>query len=459
MLFTSLAVLIAGATSVRAHGYPQTVNIGGQTYQAWHPFTDPYAQPNPTTVVRKVPDDSPLTYNSPDLRCNKGGSVGNGVTATVAAGQSVTWAMNTWPADHKGPMQVYMANCGDSCDNFDGAGNVWFKVSSEGLLDPASFYWGSDKLVSQGNSWTQVIPSNIKAGKYLMRFELIALHSAGSPQFYPSCTQLDVTGGGDGAPTQSELFSIPGVYQQGDSGLFGSIWEQPQSWPQVGPNVAAFISGESAPAPAPSSTPTTPTSSDKPASTSKSSSTSKSAATFQVIPSNIKAGKYLMRFELIALHSAGSPQFYPSCTQLDVSGGGDGAPTQSELFSIPGVYQQGDSGLFGSIWEQPQSWPQVGPNVAAFISGESAPAPAPSTTPTTPTSSDKPASTSKSSSTSKSAATSTYSEPESYPSPTKGPGGPRPTPTTKSRVCRIKRAQKNHFAKREYMRRLGKKRL
>ncbi|CAE6407968.1 unnamed protein product [Rhizoctonia solani] len=224
--------------------------------------------------------------------------------------------MNTWPADHKGPMLVYMANCGDSCDNFDGSGNVWFKVSSEGLIDAASFYWGSDKLIAQGNSWTQVIPSNIKAGKYLMRFELLALHPAGSPQFYPSCTQLDITGGAT-------------------KGLFGSIWEQPQSWPQVGPSVAAFIGGETAPAPVPSSTPAVPTLSDEPTSTSK---------------------------------------------------------------------------------------------------------------PTTTT---------------RHATTSTYSEPEAYPSPTKGSGGPRPpaAATTKPKMCRIKRAQKNHFAKREYMRGLGKKRL
>ncbi|CAE7066666.1 unnamed protein product [Rhizoctonia solani] len=336
MLFTSLALLVAGATSVRAHGYPQTVNIGGQTYQAWHPFSDPYTQPNPSTVVRKVPDDGPLTYNSPDLTCNKGGATGNGVTATVAAGQSVTWTMNTWPADHKGPLQVYMANCGDSCDNFDGSGNVWFKVSSEGLTDPAAFYWGSDKLIAQGNSWTQVIPSNIKAGKYLMRFELLALHSAGAPQFYPSCTQLDITGGGSGAPTQSELVSIPGVYQQGDLALFGSIWSQPQSWPQVGPNVAAFISGDSAPAPAP----------------------------------------------------------------------------------------------------------------------------APSSTSAAPSSSDEPASTTKTASTTKPASTSTYSEPESYPSPTKGSGGPKPPAATSNhKVCRIKRAQKNHFARREYLRGWGKNRL
>ncbi|CCO32147.1 Cellulose-growth-specific protein [Rhizoctonia solani AG-1 IB] len=328
MLFTSLAALVAGAASVRAHGYVQTANVGGQTYEAWHPFTDPYVQPNPATVVRKVPDDGPLTFDSGDLTCNRGGAVGNGQTATVAAGQSVTWTMNTWPADHKGPVTVYMANCGDNCDNYDGSGNSWFKVGGDGLIDAGSFRWGSDKLIEQGNSWTQVIPSNIKSGNYLMRLELLALHSAGSPQFYPSCTQLKVTGGGDGTPAQSELVSIPGVYKSGDPALFGSIWEQPQSWPQVGPNVAAFVNGGSAPAPAPEPVPTT---------------------------------------------------------------------SESE-----------------------------------------------------PSSSSRPP------------ASSTYSESESHPSPTKSSGGPRPTApaaTSKTKMCRIKRSQKNHFAKREYMRGWGKRRI
>ncbi|GAB1524213.1 hypothetical protein RhiTH_007366 [Rhizoctonia solani] len=159
-------------------------------------------------------------------------------------------------------------------------------------------------------------------------------------------------------------------------------------------------------------------------------------------------GNYLMRLEILALHSAGSPQFYPSCTQLKVTGGGDGAPGESELVSIPGVYKSGDPALFGSIWEQPQSWPQVGPNVAAFVNGGSAPAPAPA-----PTTSDPEPSSSKP------APSSTYSEPESYPSPTKGPLPTAPVATTKTKVCRIKRSQKNHFAKREYLRGWGKKRL
>jgi hypothetical protein len=62
MLFASLALLLAGASSVRAHGYVQEVNIAGQTYQAWHPFADPYTSPVPQTVVRKVADDGPRAF-------------------------------------------------------------------------------------------------------------------------------------------------------------------------------------------------------------------------------------------------------------------------------------------------------------------------------------------------------------------------------------------------------------
>jgi len=257
MLFTSVALLLAGASSVRAHGYVQTVNIGGKDYPGWLPFESPYGSPVPQTVERKVADDGPINFDAAELTCNKGGDTGNGATATVAAGDNVVYTMNRWPDDHHGPVTMYMADCGGDCDSFSGSGASWFKIDSQGLLNPDTFTWASDKLIADGLKWTATVPSNIKAGNYLMRLEILALHSAGAPQFYPSCTQLTVTGGGDGAPTASELVSIPGVYKQGDEALFGNIWNQPQSWPQVGPDVAAFISGAapppSAPAPSPSS--------------------------------------------------------------------------------------------------------------------------------------------------------------------------------------------------------------
>lgn len=64
------------------------------------------------------------------------------------------------------------------------------------------------------------IPSCLKPGYYLVRHELLALHSAyqyPGAQFYPGCHQLEVTGGGSTVP--SGLVSIPGVYSGSDAGI------------------------------------------------------------------------------------------------------------------------------------------------------------------------------------------------------------------------------------------------
>ena len=50
-------------------------------------------------------------------------------------------------------------------------------------------------------------------GRYLVRMEAIALHSAstfGGAQFYISCGQVEVTGGGSGTP--GPLVTFPGEY-------------------------------------------------------------------------------------------------------------------------------------------------------------------------------------------------------------------------------------------------------
>ena len=68
------------------------------------------------------------------------------------------------------------------------------------------------------------------AGEYLLRVEHIALHSARSAngaQFYISCGQLNVTGGGAGVPTP--LVSFPGAYKATDPGIMIDIYSKPVS--------------------------------------------------------------------------------------------------------------------------------------------------------------------------------------------------------------------------------------
>jgi hypothetical protein len=82
------------------------------------------------------------------------------------------------------------------------------------------------------------IPKNLPSGDYLLRVEHIALHSAstvGGAQFYISCAQVSVTGGGSGTP--SPLVSFPGAYSATDPGIKVNIYSGSTSYTPPGPAV------------------------------------------------------------------------------------------------------------------------------------------------------------------------------------------------------------------------------
>ena len=71
-----------------------------------------------------------------------------------------------------------------------------------------------------GNLVKYTIPSCIAPGYYLVRHEIIALHSAYAypgAQFYPGCHQLKVTGSGTKNP--AGLVAFPGAYKGSDAGI------------------------------------------------------------------------------------------------------------------------------------------------------------------------------------------------------------------------------------------------
>jgi cellulase len=64
-------------------------------------------------------------------------------------------------------------------------GLKWFKVAEDGL--DGSGQWGVDRLISAGGWMDFTVPTCIAPGDYLLRAEIIALHSAssqGGAQFY-----------------------------------------------------------------------------------------------------------------------------------------------------------------------------------------------------------------------------------------------------------------------------------
>lgn len=239
--------LLPGA---EAHGLVKIVNIGGQDYPAWNPNTDPYLDPLPQRVTRKVPDDGPvIDVTSPDLACNQGGESGAPLVADAAAGSPVTFQMDRWPSDHLGPVFHYMADCEGDCTTFDATQAKWFKIYQDGF---DGGLWATTKLIANNLEVTVTIPAELKPGQYLLRHELVALHDITQPQFYPACAQINVSGSGTQVPDPSALVSIPGVYNGFN---WPDIWSESfTGFTLPAPAIANFVSGgASSPAPAPSS--------------------------------------------------------------------------------------------------------------------------------------------------------------------------------------------------------------
>ena len=71
---------------------------------------------------------------------------------------------------------------------------------------------------------TFTVPKATPSGEYLVRIEHIGLHvaqSSGAAQFYISCGQVNVTGGGSGTP--GPLVAFPGAYSASDPGILINI--------------------------------------------------------------------------------------------------------------------------------------------------------------------------------------------------------------------------------------------
>lgn len=197
--FSILATL--GVAS--AHTIMQAVGVNGKAYGQgvgiYMPSDDSY--------ISDVKSDS--------LACN--GAPVTGFTASsevipVKAGDVVTGSWlhtltSTGPdseadnkvlaSSHKGPVNAFLKKVSDATQNpAAGPGDGWFKIFEQGLI--SSTEWGVDALLAAGGVQSVTIPSCIEDGDYLLRFEIIALHSAsvaGGAQFYVSAfmTQRKLT--------------------------------------------------------------------------------------------------------------------------------------------------------------------------------------------------------------------------------------------------------------------------
>lgn len=242
----TLLSALAGAATVAAHGHVKNIVINGVSYQAYDPTSFPYMQ-NPPTVVGWTASNTdngfvaPDAFASGDIICHKSASNAGG-HAVVAAGDKIFIQWDTWPESHHGPVIDYLANCGSSgCESVDKASLEFFKISEVGLIDGATApgKWASDVLIANNNSWMVQIPSNIAPGNYVLRHEIIALHSAGQAngaQNYPQCFNIQVTGSGTDSPAGVVGTSL---YTPTDEGILFNIYRSLDSYPIPGPALIA----------------------------------------------------------------------------------------------------------------------------------------------------------------------------------------------------------------------------
>ncbi|KAI9150507.1 Polysaccharide monooxygenase Cel61a [Paramyrothecium foliicola] len=229
MVQFSLVTLLLPALAA-AHGYLKSIQVNGQTYQAWQVGTDDYLPPPPPIrYARRIQDNGPVAdFTTNNITCNHGGNNPAQGTIDVKAGDKVTLVWDQWNSAHSGPVFDYIAKCtNNDCQTFKGdSGNVWVKIGQLAYNAAANPPWASDFLRERGAKWDVTIPKTLAPGSYLLRHEILGLHVAGTrmgAQFYPSCTQIRVTSGGS---TQLPSgIALPGAYNPDDTqGILVQLW-------------------------------------------------------------------------------------------------------------------------------------------------------------------------------------------------------------------------------------------
>ncbi|CAP67190.1 uncharacterized protein PODANS_1_22040 [Podospora anserina S mat+] len=181
-----------------------------------------------SSCARLPPSNSPVTnVGGRDFVCNAG-TRGVAGKCPVRAGGTVTVEMHQQTGDrscsqeaiggaHYGPVQVYLSKVPDA-STADGTSTGWFKILSNSWSKKAGGRvgdddnWGSKDLNACCGKMDVKIPADIPSGDYLLRAESLALHAAGPSgggQFYMTCYQITVSGGGNASPATVRL---PGAY-------------------------------------------------------------------------------------------------------------------------------------------------------------------------------------------------------------------------------------------------------
>ncbi|OAL48804.1 endoglucanase B [Pyrenochaeta sp. DS3sAY3a] len=184
-------------------------------------------------------NNSPVKdLGSIDLRCNVLGDIPAHDTIKVAPGDNLTFDWHhDWRNDtddviansHHGPSLVYISPDPPKENSFV---KLWHAGKYENNPFPQPGKWSATSDIAKNFGHMNVrIPKDLKAGHYLIRAEIIALHEGEvsykvnprrGAQFYPDCVQIEVTG--DGTVELPEGVSFPGAYSHEDPGVVHNVY-------------------------------------------------------------------------------------------------------------------------------------------------------------------------------------------------------------------------------------------
>ncbi|KAF8597297.1 hypothetical protein BDV93DRAFT_527530 [Ceratobasidium sp. AG-I] len=274
MKFATLAAVLASASATYAHSIARAVFINGVDQGL-----------GVGSYIRGPPDNSPVKdLTSSAVACN----VNNAAvpkTLEVSAGDQITfeWSHDNRNDDiidpsHKGPVQVYVAPTSSN-----GAGAVWVKLFSQAFTDD----WATNKLIANKGHITVTVP-NLKAGEYLFRPEIVALHEADTAynvnpargvQLYMECVQFKVVSAGTVALPAGIDFAKS--YTYADPGLVFDVYSKAgSSYVAPGGAVSSIaVAGQLGIGPVPAAGSKPATSAAAPATTAQATSTTAAAAT------------------------------------------------------------------------------------------------------------------------------------------------------------------------------------
>lgn len=244
MKIAALIGFIASISHVTAHGLVSGIVADGVYYPGYSPNFQ-YSPTPPTVAGWSIPKDTstgfiaPDAYANSDIICHLDATPG-GTSVSVKAGGTVELQWTPWPTSHHGPVIDYLANCNGDCSSVDKTTLKFNKIAEMGLIDGnvMAGNWASDKLITANNSWTVTVPATTAPGNYVLRHEIIALHSAqdlNGAQNYPQCVNLKVTGAG----TDSFASGTVGqsLYKSTDAGIAFNIYTKLTSYPIPGPTL------------------------------------------------------------------------------------------------------------------------------------------------------------------------------------------------------------------------------